>query len=95
MFRLGNGYKGSSSLMNSGEGNFQVVPPSPDKWTVGYNFYKFEFMTKIAGEVTVKINNEEPILLSNGHFSIDYIDSPIWSFIVIDPNVDFYWYGAY
>lgn len=89
MTRIGIGYKGSSNLINSGEGDFQVIPSS------GYSFYKFEFLAKNETEVTVKINNEVPIMLAHGRFTMDFIDAPIWSFIVIDPDVDFYWCGAH
>ncbi len=95
MRRIGIGYKGSSSLMNSGEGNFQVIPSPPSHWTVGYNFYKFEFISKTQSEVVVKINNEEEIVLSNGYFTIEPYDAPIWSFVVVTPSVDFYWTGGY
>ncbi|GIN23137.1 hypothetical protein [Siminovitchia fordii] len=95
MIRLGSGYLGSPSLMNSGEGSFQVIPNPPENWSMKYNFYKFEFACPNIQEVTVKINEGEPICLGNGYFATEYYDAPIWSFVVVDPDVDFYWYGAY
>ena len=89
---IGSGYKGSSELLNSDLGNYELIPvkPNSDK---RYSFYKFEFKS-MTSPLTVKIN-EETIYLHNGYFSIDRYDSPIYSFIVIDENIDFSWIGAY
>lgn len=88
MKRLGSGYLGSSELVNSGSGEFEIVPNKK-------SFYKFEFVSPAGDAVTVKINNSDEICLWNGYFNIDKNDAPIHSFVIVTPAVDFYWYGAY
>ena len=90
---MGAGYKGSSDLMNSGNGNLEIIPVNPDS-NKRYNFYKFSFKSRTV-PVRFKINNDETIFLDEPIFSIDRLDSPIHSFIVLDANVDFSWIGAY
>lgn len=92
MSRIGSGYLGSSELMNSGGGEFEIVPQPSDK---KYLFYKFEFLSVVEQEVLVQINGGEPILLWNGYITTGKNDAEISSFKVLTPNVDFYWYGAF
>lgn len=87
---IGSGYMGSPELMNSGAGNLEIVPKNK-----GLSFYKFEFVCPNVQEVVVKINNSEPICLGNGYFATEHVDANIHSFIVVTPDIDFYWYGAY
>ena len=88
MKRLGSGFLGSSELVNSGSGEFEIVPNKK-------SFYKFEFITKEEQEIRVKINGGDPIVLWNGYFTIDHRDAKIHSFIIMDSDIEFYWYGAY
>lgn len=95
MARVGSGFKGSPELLNSDEGNYEIIPQPESSNDKRYLFYKFEFICKENKEVTVQINNGEPIVLWNGYFSTDRSDAEIHSFKIATPNVDFYWYGAY
>ena len=95
MVRVGSGYMGSPELMNSGDGNLEIVPQSTNDGGNKYSFYKFEFVSPEIREVTVRINNGEPICLCSGYFTTEPSDAEINSFIIETPNVDFYWYGAY
>lgn len=94
-FRLGNGYIGSDSVKTS-SANQEIIPTPPAQlgWTTKYNLYKMSFMNNQS--CTVKINNGDPIYLEAGMgFESNQVDSPIWSFVIITNNVQFYWIGAY
>ena len=89
----GSGYKGSPELMNSGaNGNVELIPPKPYNGK-NYSFYSFEFECDTK-PVVVKINGEQ-ICLQHGTFSMGTQDAPIFSFMVVTPNVEFTWIGAY
>ena len=90
---MGAGYKGSPDLMNSGDGNFEIIPTNPNS-NKRFNFYKFSFKSRTV-PIQFKINNGETIFLDEPIFSIDRYDSPIHSFVVVSENVDFSWIGAY
>lgn len=80
------GYLGSSSIVTS-QGNDEIVPQ-------GLSFYKFSFLNYSA--CTVKINNSDPIYLAEGQgFSSDIHDAKITSFIIVEPNIQYNWIGAY
>ena len=88
----GSGYKGSPSVMNSGaEGNMEIIPLNNRNRK--YSFYTFQFKAKVA-PVTVEINGER-ICLDDTVFSMGKDDAPISSFVVVTPNVEFTWIGAY
>ena len=88
----GSGYKGSPAVMNSGaQGEMEIIPlNSRGK---NYSFYTFQFKSKVS-PVTVKINNEQ-ICLDDDTFSMGKDDAPIHSFVVVTPNVQFTWIGAF
>jgi hypothetical protein len=92
--RLGSGYIGSSSIQTS-TSNQQIIPTPPSNWTLGYNCYKFSFVP--LSSCSVQINNGQPIYIDadSGGFYTDHIDAPIWSFVVIESNIQFYWMAAY
>lgn len=88
----GNGYKGSEEIMNSGaQGNMEIIPFN--NRGKKYSFYTFQFKSKVS-PVTVKINNEQ-ICLDDDTFSMGRDDCPISSFVVVTPNVQFTWIGAF
>lgn len=90
---IGNGYIGSPSLQTS-TANQEILPSPPVSWSKGYNLRKFSFMND--QNVTVKINNDKEIYLRAGQgFSTDYIDSPIWSFVIKEAGITFNFVGAY
>lgn len=91
---IGSGYIGSPSLQTS-TANQEIIPaPSNPNWTHGYNLYKFSFMND--QNVTVKINKDKDIFLRAGQgFSTEYIDSPIWSFIVQEAGITYNFIGSY
>ena len=89
----GIGYEGSEELMNSGEGNLEIIPTKPGS-NKRYNFYKFSFKSRTV-PFKFRINNEKTIFLDEPIFSIDRHDSPIHSFVVLSDNIDFSWVGAY
>ncbi len=91
----GSGYLGSESPISSEEGNYQIIPDSPDHWTSGYKFYKFEFKTIEPTEVIVRINDGNPIYLNDGYFATEIGDAPINSFVVLTPETEFTWLGGY
>ncbi|MED3912668.1 hypothetical protein P4597_26635 [Peribacillus simplex] len=92
--RIGSGYLGSPTILKS-TSNQQCLPNPPASWSKGYNLYKFSFSNPNQ-PCTVKVNEGDPIYIAAGSgFNTDYYDSPIWSFVVIEPNIDFYWVGAY
>lgn len=91
--RLGSGYIGSTEVQVS-TANQEVVPPKEEGWTHGYNFYKFAFYND--QDCSVKINNKNTIFLrATQGFSMDQVDSPIFSFVIIEPNISYNFIGTY
>ena len=92
MERMGTGYLGSAKLETS-TANLDIIPAKPAKWTLGYNCYKFSFMNPDKA-CTVKINGGNPIFIDAGvGFNMDQYDAPIRSFVIIEPDIK-YWYIA-
>ena len=91
---MGNGYLGSESLITSTE-NYEVVPNTPDGWSdERYSFYKFSFINKT--DCTIRINGGNPIFLEkNQGFEANKGDAKINSFVIVEPDVEFNWIGAY
>lgn len=94
-FRLGNGYIGSDSVKTSTSN--QEVIPSPHaqlNWTTKYNLYKFSFMN--LQPCTVEINGGNPIYLeAEMGFEMNHIDTPVYSFVIVESGISYYWLGAY
>lgn len=89
----GSGYIGSPSIQVSAA-NQEIIPSPPSHWTTKYNFYKFSFYNEQS--CTVRINGGNPIFLrANQGFNIDLHDAPIWSFVIVEPNIHYNWIGAY
>ena len=90
---IGSGYIGSPSLQTS-TANQEIIPTKPAGWSHGYNLYKFEYANDQS--CTVKINNDKEIFLRAGQgFKTEYIDSPIWSFVVKEAGITFNFVGSY
>lgn len=90
----GSGYIGSPDILTSNQ-NMQIIPFPPSSWSIKYNLYKFSFFNPDE-PCRVKINEGEPIYIAPGMgFNSNEIDSPIWSFVVVDEGIKFYWIGAY
>lgn len=91
--RIGSGYLGSDSLKTS-TANEEVIPSPPSSWTTGYKLYKFSFMN--SDDCTVIINNKTKVFLrANQGFTMNEADSPIYSFKIVEPGVNYNWIGAY
>ena len=93
MTQIGRGYKGSPYIETSTTMH-QVVPPKPEGWSLGYNFYKFSFVNNM--DCTVIINNQSEIFLPiTQGFNIDENDAPIYSFVIKESGVTYNFVGAY
>ncbi|WP_182004768.1 hypothetical protein [Priestia aryabhattai] len=94
MARLGNGWLGSSAITSS-IANMELVPPSPSNWmNMKLGFYKFELRNLQA--CTVKINGGSPIYLDvEQGFISNSEDAMIYSFVIVEPNIQYQWLGAY
>lgn len=91
--RIGSGYIGSSDLITSTV-NLEIIPSPPVGWSVGYSLYKFALSN--TEQCHVKINGGNPILLAALQgFSMDSIDAPISSFVIVESGITFNWIGAY
>lgn len=91
--RIGHGYVGTDDIKTSVAGE-DIIPESPDNWTINYRFYKFSFINKQPCHV--KINNGNPIFLdSNQGIDTDVYDAPIYSFIILEDDVEYQFIGAY
>lgn len=86
-------YKGSSSVLTSAA-NEEVVPEAPSNWTLGYRFYKFSFINKNA--CVIKVNNGEEIYLETEQgFESDKDDQEVGSFVIVTPDTQYTWIGAW
>ena len=93
-YRLGSGYLGSSDILKS-NANEEVIPMRPEGHTVPYSFYKFTFSNPNQ-PCRVRINGGAPIYIDTGNgVSIDYVDAPIWSFIILEPDIDYNWFAGH
>jgi hypothetical protein len=90
---IGSGYIGSLSVQVS-TANQEIIPSPPSHWSTKYKLYKFSFYNE--QNCTVKINGGSPIFLrANQGFNIDLHDAPIYSFVIVEPNISYNWIGAY
>ena len=94
-YRIGSGYLGSSQIKTTTSPNTEIIPDTPAGWSFPkYQFYKFSFFN--YQPCTVKINNGEPIYLqAEQGFQSDYMDAPIFSFVIQEAGVQYQWIGAY
>lgn len=89
MYNKGRGYDGGSGTSTS---NKQLII-NPAGWTK-YELYEFSFLNTQA--CTVIVNKSNPIPCpANVGFQIDDNDAPIYSFIIVEPNVEYTWRGKY
>ncbi|MEK4846429.1 hypothetical protein [Bacillus sp. FSL W8-0183] len=92
--RLGSGYKGSLKLESTNIENFDIVPPESKGSNRPTQFYKFQFRND--QDCTVSINHGEPILIMSGDgFSMDHIDTPIFSFVIKEKGIQYNFAGAH
>ena len=91
--RLGYGYLGTSRVETS-SANQEIIPASPSDWTVKYQIHKFSFIN--YDETNVIINGTTNILLGvNEGFEMSYQDAPIYSFVIVNPNVRYKFIASY
>ncbi|MCM3110021.1 hypothetical protein [Lederbergia lenta] len=87
--RLGSDYIGSEALEVS-VANKDIIQETSKR----YNLYKFSFIND--SDCTVVVNDKARLFLrANQGFSIDEVDSPIWSFKVVEDGIQYNWLGAY
>jgi len=90
--RIGSLYLGSPNIQTS-VANEEIVPVKPANWTMGYSFYKFDFLNKSSCHIIV--NNGDPIYLeANNGFSTTEVDAIISSFKVVESGILFQWVGG-
>lgn len=91
---MSNGYLGSPSILIS-TSNEEILPSAPESWTDDrYTLYALSFLNKTL--CTVIINNGNPIHLeANQGFKSTKDDAPIESFVIVTPNIQYSWIGAY
>ena len=91
--RKGYGFVGSNAIKTS-TANQEIIPAAPQGWNRGYHLYKFQF---INYEATNVIINEQTnlYLKANQGFETETGDAEIFSFVVVDANIDYQWAGAY
>lgn len=97
MNHIGQGYLTSGAIKVS-SANEELIPKTPEDWTVGYKVRKFSYIN--AEDVTVlmtdyKGNVTEMILPSMVGFEIDYNDPPITSFVMKEADVPYYFSAIY
>ena len=91
--RFSLGYLGTDEVKTS-TANQEIIPPSPTDWTVGYRIYKLSFMNYDATNII--INGTANILLdANEGFEMTYLDAPIHSFIIVNPDVKYKFVASY
>lgn len=94
MAQIGTGYLGTAKLETSTK-NLDIVPSKPEKWTIGYNLYKFSFMNPDQS-CTVKINGGDPIYIDSGAgFNMDQNDAPVRSFVIVEPDIKYWFIATY
>jgi len=94
MTQRGSAWLGSPSILTS-TANKELVPPSPAGWVnMKLGFYKFDFRNLQA--CTVKINDGAPIYLdAEQGFNSSSEDAIIYSFVIVETNIQYQWVGAY
>ncbi|AKO91893.1 hypothetical protein BEH_07125 [Priestia filamentosa] len=92
--RIGSGYAGSENVTTS-VANHEIVPPTPSNYVnVKRSFYKLSLT--VLQDAHIKINGGAPILLkANQSFEMDRFDAVIYSLVIVEPNIEFQWMGAY
>ena len=111
MTKLTGGYNGSNNVLTSTVNQQLVPQPiestdiygspiftSPyaSRSLHGNRVYFSEFYFYNLTDCHVKINGSDSIYLkSNQNFEIDESNPAVWSFIVVDADVQFSWLGVY
>lgn len=91
-YRIGSGYKGSSSVQVS-VANADIIPLMANGKP--YNFYKFSF-NNIGSDCHISINGGDWILLrANQGFNCDIHDLPIYSFKIQESDINFNFIAAW
>ncbi len=89
-YRIGNGYYGANAILVSQVDDELVQSHKPLNFTMPLEAYKFTFIP-IGDNCLVEVNGEEILMLADKPWSIDYIDKPITSFVLLTDAID-YWY---
>lgn len=94
--RIGSGYIGSPNLETTSSANFEIIPNPPTSFHYKkYNLYKLSFLNHNL-DCRVIINGGNPIFLAAGQgFEMNEIDTPIYSFKIVETGISYNWLGAY
>lgn len=85
---MATGYISSNGLEATQTPMQEIVPKSPENWSIGYTFEKFSFYNET--ECNVIVNYKHPITLSAGTgFEIGYQDVPIESFVIVESGTPY------
>jgi len=94
-YRLGSGYLGTEKWEVTSTVDTEIIPNSPENWTMKYNLYKFSFFNP-ENDATVVINNKHTIFIPSGAgFTSDNLDTPIYSFVIKESGVKYCFISAY
>ncbi len=93
IFRIGSGFKGTSQIETSIANQELISTLKPDGWTL-FQMYSMTF--KNYTPCTVKINGGDPIFLDKGDgFVTSHVDTPIYSFVIVEAGVQYTFVGGY
>jgi hypothetical protein len=96
MARLGSGFIGSPSLQTSVAGA-DIIPSPPSNYALGkkYSLYKLAFMNDSDCSVLINENSAAIFLRAGQGFETNELDSPIYSFKIVEAGISYNFLGAY
>lgn len=87
-------YFGSADILISTANKEIIQQHKPTGWTTTLEAYKFEF--KCIQDCHIKINGGDSIFFEAGYeFVIDNTDIPILTFVIVEPNIQYKYFGAH
>lgn len=96
-YRIGSGYFGSPNTRTSTSNQEIIQQHKPITWSIPkLNVYKLSFMNP-SSSCHIKINeSEDQIFIPTGSgFEMNEVDNEIWSFVIVEAGIDYYYIGAF
>jgi len=94
MSRVGSGYFGSSDLIVS-TANQEIIQQNKPTNLSSFSAYKLSFMNTQDCHVIINGSANQIYLKANTGFEIDASDKEIYTFVIVEAAISYYYVGGY
>jgi len=92
--RVGSGYFGSNNLLTS-TANQEIIQQNKPVNLTSFSSYKFSFMNSQDCHVLINGSTNQIYLPANKGFNSDDVDKEIYTFVIVEASISYYYLGAY